>query len=192
MNDLTLTQAVLNELLNRFNNYLAHIDNNGGTREHRHLSDSHKHVISTVAKVVGGALFFVPVVGPGIGNLVKDAGPFVAEELAKLHYDRLNKKIDNAGKVVDYVGNNYAVFFRKVAEQVVKENQEFTSTLPDTVKKQQRLAKYLAVNVFASVKHNASHSNNSLGTKVSETISDFKNARSQKVFASYGLRLGKC
>jgi hypothetical protein len=190
MNELTLTQTLINELLNSYNNYLTRIDNNNGTREHHFLSEVNKHRITTAAKVIGGLLFFAPIVGPGLGNLIKEAGPAGTEAIVNLlHYERLNKKIDNAGKVIDYVGNNPAVFFQKIAGRIIEQRQDLINNLPDTTKAQKRVAKYLAANILASVKHDVEHANESFNAKVNYITNDLENTRSKKVFDEPNLKL---
>jgi hypothetical protein len=132
--------------------YVERIHANPG-REHKHIN-ALKSVTTIIGWMKSGS--FLGTVVPGYGNL---AGTLtgLGLGLANVGYDevghlRKNKKIDNAGKVEDFLGQAREAqsILYAVADRVIDDRSSILLRVQE--KDEDRVVWYLAVNIMAAVK----------------------------------------
>ncbi len=148
------------------------------TREHKHVTSEDVGKYAGMGALVGTA---VGTVAPGLGNAIGAAagtltGVAVAGAAEVQNY-RKNKKIDNAGKVDDVLGQNDRDVLREIANRVIDERESIIRKLGNTSKNKERVANYLAANIMAAIKHDGGHTVSPVADIISAGL---RNPRSRK------------
>lgn len=154
MADLQKYINLLKEKLEKlYHKYKTRLRENNGN-EHKHLPDSKKSIIIGISTTIGTALGSVV---PGVGNVVGAAigtvlgGTIVG--ITKVHYARINKKIDNADNVTDVLDQKDThSIFEEAAKKVIENREAQIMNLKDTRVNAKIVTKYLAVNMMAALK----------------------------------------
>lgn len=154
-------QALTEELNKIFNMYQARIDQN---REHKHqhiTTDEVKNLVTggiAVGGAVGGAFGGA---GAPAGAAAGAAAGGIAAGLKELYHYRQNYKIDHAFQVknfLEFLNRKMPVeelkyFLEDIASRVINERAELISPVKDTDTNIHLIARYLAVNIMAAIKH---------------------------------------
>lgn len=170
---------LINALKELFAKYNKRIQKNNGTNNHHHLTEQEKLYIKGIALAAGIALTFVPTAGPVLGPSVSAVVPVVIEAIINLYHKDLNKKIDNAWLVQNYLGTNSNAFFQQVAFQLINNNRNAIGSLSQGKWATKRITADLATNVMAAIKQDQGV-NTSLANKIQSINEKVNNAIDEK------------